>query len=52
METTVQTLNRPSATPHRDGQTVDKVDQVSSVVLLGLAVIGAVLVVGLSALTH
>lgn len=52
METTVQRLNRNPAPSHQQGQTVDRVDQVSSVTLLGLAVIGAVLAVGLIALTH
>lgn len=52
METTTQVLN-PDPTPSHDhGQTVDRVDQVSSVTLLGLAVVGAVLAVGLTALTH
>lgn len=32
---------------HRDGNTVDKVDQVSSVTLLGMAIVGAVAMLAL-----
>ncbi len=35
---------------HRRGQSVDNVDQISSPVLLGLAVLGAALVVGFNIL--
>lgn len=52
METTTQALNRDASPSHDQGQTVDRVDQLSSITLLGLAIVGAILAVGLSALTH
>ena len=40
---TTTASNRPANAPiHRQGQDVDGVDQLSSVVLLGLAVVGAI----------
>lgn len=52
MKTTVQTLISGPDALRGNGQTVDRVDQLSSVVLLGLAVTGAVVALGLLELIH
>ena len=52
MKTTVQTLISGPNGLRGNGQTVDRVDQLSSVVLLGLAVTGAVVALGLLELIH
>ncbi|KQP29964.1 hypothetical protein ASF49_14935 [Methylobacterium sp. Leaf104] len=49
LRTTVETLGDGRG---QIGETVNQLDQLSSIVLLGLAIVGAGLAVGLTALLH